>query len=117
MVDIVSHNSYIIWNLLEIPLWHGNQQYQYADTEIKRQVVITPKWSNGLSNINLRYNLLIGHDPALLTNATEVGYCTPRSQVAFAKTHKTGSSTLQNIFFRSESTSVSPQTLHLMFSA
>merc|ERR1719206_504509 len=30
----------------------------------------------------------------------EQGVCSPRTQVAFAKTHKTGSSTLQNIFFQ-----------------
>jgi len=32
--------------------------------------------------------------------STDQAECQPRSKVAFAKTHKTGSSTLQNIFFR-----------------
>jgi len=59
--------------------------------------------SSQLSLLKSRYRQLagLGSEPPV-TEGREVGSgsCFPKTQVAFAKTHKTGSSTLQNIFFR-----------------
>ena len=41
----------------------------------------------------------LGHNN-VVTDHSAIPKCFPKKQVAFAKTHKTGSSTLQNIFFR-----------------
>ena len=61
----------------------------------------TPKQIQPNPNIS-RYRQLAGLDSAEATEdkQAEAGSCSPKTQVAFAKTHKTGSSTLQNIFFR-----------------
>ena len=53
-----------------------------------------------------RYRQLTGMTPTsqydLMSNlnGNSSSKCFPKKQLAFAKTHKTGSSTLQNIFFR-----------------
>ena len=53
-----------------------------------------------------RYRQLAGLEPALSavsaqdTETDNEHLCVSKKQVVFAKTHKTGSSTLQNIFFR-----------------
>merc|ERR1712156_906301 len=57
-----------------------------------------------LNVLKARYRQLAGldeeSDQELSDSNLESGVCAPKTQVAFAKTHKTGSSTLQNIFFR-----------------
>eukprot|EP00090_Calanus_glacialis_P043574 TRINITY_DN7717_c0_g1_i3.p1 TRINITY_DN7717_c0_g1~~TRINITY_DN7717_c0_g1_i3.p1 ORF type:complete len:421 (-),score=144.99 TRINITY_DN7717_c0_g1_i3:79-1341(-) len=69
---------------------------------IDQSYIQVSQLNSQLSVLKARYRQLAGLDSAEVTEGekAEGGSCSPKTQVAFAKTHKTGSSTLQNIFFR-----------------
>merc|ERR1719508_394198 len=69
---------------------------------IDQSYIQVSQLNSQLSVLKARYRQLAGLGSESVIEDVEAGgdSCSPKTQVAFAKTHKTGSSTLQNIFFR-----------------
>jgi len=71
----------------------------YVDQSFDQLKLLNEKLTYLKSKYRQLTGLGLGHNN-VVTDHSAIPKCFPKKQVAFAKTHKTGSSTLQNIFFR-----------------